>query len=205
MLKPMDVYIRDPQHTLFSGGVCESEIAGVMVELKRHGKSLDDFKRYSLDYTFPKANEKVDEKWFKSSMFSEFGTKHFASTTISMVFLLGAFLEDEVEPGLMDRHIECFLLLCTITSIIMSSGDATASMIAALRVAINKHASIFRELYIKPKYYKVKWHHLFHLVDDLRKLGKMLSCFPMERKHKAIKIHMVNAFRSVEKRRFTVT
>ena len=29
-------------------------------------------------------------------------------------------------------------------------------------------------------------------------MGKMLSCFPMERKHKDIKVHMVNSFRSLE-------
>ena len=50
-----------------------------------------------------------------------------------------------------------------------------------------------------PKYYKIKWHHLLHLPDDLRRMGKLLSCFPMERKHKDIKVQMVNAFRSIEK------
>ena len=81
----------------------------------------------------------------------------------------------------------------------MSSGDATASIIAALRVAIDMHSSIFTELYHLPKYYTVKWHHLLHLPDDLRRLGKLLSCFPMERKHKDIKVQMVNSFRSVER------
>ena len=46
--------------------------------------------------------------------------------------------------------------------------------------------------------YKVKWHHLLHLPDDLRRLGKLLSCFPMERKHKEIKVHMVNNYKSLE-------
>ena len=56
---------------------------------------------------------------------------------------MGAFLEDEVAPGIMDRHIECFALLVHITLIIMSSGDVAPSVIAALRVAVDKHAAIF--------------------------------------------------------------
>ena len=99
----------------------------------------------------------------------------------------------------MDKHIECFMLLVQITIIVMSSGDATASIIAALRVAINRHASIFHELYRDPKHFKVKYHHLLHLADDLLRVGKMLSCFPMERKHKDIKVQMVNSFKSVER------
>ena len=54
MLSPMDNYIRDPQHTLFSTGVAESEVAGVLLELARHGKSIDDFKQYSIGFVMPK-------------------------------------------------------------------------------------------------------------------------------------------------------
>ena len=46
--------------------------------------------------------------------------------------------------------------------------------------------------------YKVKWHHLLHLPDDLLRLGKFLSCFPMERKHKSLKVHMVTSFQALE-------
>ena len=125
MLSPMDNYFRDPQHTLFSGGVGESEVAGVVEEMKRHGKTIDDLARYSEDYTFPKTQGKVDPRWFKANMFSAFGTKHFASDMISVIFLLSACLQDEIAPGLMDKHIECFMLLVKITVIIMSSGGCS--------------------------------------------------------------------------------
>ena len=88
-----------------------------------------------------------------------------------------------IDAGLMDKHIECFQLLVSITVIIMASGDAPASMIGHMRLAINRHALLFRELYTGPRYYKVKWHHLFHLPDDLTRMRNMPSCFPMERKH----------------------
>ena len=198
MLKPIANYFRDPQHTLFSTGVGESEVAGVVLEMNRHGKTIDDLRRYSVDYLFPKRVTKVDPRWFQKKMFSTFGTKHFAGDMIAVIYLVGAFLQDEVAPGLMDKHIECFMLLVRITAIVMSAGDATASVIDGLRSAVDRHAVLFSELYDDPKMYKVKWHHLLHLPDDLLRLGKLLSCFPMERKHKDIKVHMVNNFKNVE-------
>ena len=105
MLKPMDNYIRDPQHTLFSSGVAESEVAGIVVELKRHGKTIDDFERYSNEYTLPKRNGTVDHRWFKSNMFSQYGTKQFAGDMITIVLLMSSFLEDEVAPGIMDLSL----------------------------------------------------------------------------------------------------
>ena len=98
----------------------------------------------------------------------------------------------------MDKHIECFMLLVKITVIVMSAGDVSASIIAELRVAVDRHAQLYSVIYLHPKMYKVKWHHLIHLPDDLLRLGKFLSCFPMERKHKSIKVHMVNSFASIE-------
>ena len=198
MISPMNNYFRDPQHTLFSSGVAESELAAIVVEMSRHGKSIDDLHRYSSAYTLPKRLGVVQDGWFSDNMFSKTGTKHFAGDMITMILLTGAFLEDEVRHGLMDKHIACFMLLVQITVIVMSSGDATASMIAALRTAVDDHARLYCELYDVPKLFKVKWHHLLHLPDDLKRMGKMLSCFPMERKHKDIKVHMVNSFRSLE-------
>ena len=145
---------------------------------------------------FRGVKEKVDPRWFEANMFSAFGTKHFAGDLISVIFLLCAFLQDVIAPGLMDKHIECFMLLVKITAIIMSAGDATTAMIIALRAAVDRHARLYCELYWHPKMFKVKWHHLMHLPDDLKRLGKFLSCFPMERKHKPIKgahgTHLLN-------------
>ena len=45
---------------------------------------------------------------------------------------------------------------------------------------------------------KIKFHHLGHLADDLWKLGKPLSCFVLERKHRDYKKIVLYVFRSVE-------
>ena len=91
MLSPMNNYFRDPQHTLFSSGVAESEVAGVVVRLRRHRKTIDDFKNYATDFTLPKKGGQVDPRWFRQNMFSDIGTKHFAGDLITIVLLMGAF------------------------------------------------------------------------------------------------------------------
>ena len=90
------------------------------------------------------------------------------------------------------------MLLVNITAIVMSAGDASEPIIAELRDAVDRHVQLYREIYLHPKMYKVKWHHLIHLPDDLLRLGKFLSCFPMERKHTAITVHAVNTFATIE-------
>ena len=105
MLSPMKNYIRDPQHTIFSSGVAESELAAIVVELKRHGKTIDDFHRYSSEYILPTRNGTVEDRWFGSNMFSLTGTKHFAGDMITMVLLMGVLLEDEVGGGVNGKAI----------------------------------------------------------------------------------------------------
>ena len=77
-------------------------------------------------------------------------------------------------------------------------GSWTSTLNASSSSSASPSSSWHLAMHTGPRLYKVKWHHLLHLPDDLKRMGKMLSCFPMERKHKAIKIHMVNSFRSCE-------
>ena len=45
---------------------------------------------------------------------------------------------------------------------------------------------------------KPKAHHLFHVVDGMLQLHRLLSCFVTERKHKAIKASALHVFRHIE-------
>ena len=48
---------------------------------------------------------------------------------------------------------------------------------------IVKHNTLFLALY-GDSVAKIKFHHLYHLPDDLLRVGSALSCFPTERKNK---------------------
>ena len=54
----------------------------------------------------------------------------------------------------------------------------------------------FKEIYsdfIKPKY-----HHLYHVIDHIHSIGKLLNCFVTERKHRTMKSAATHSFRNYE-------
>ena len=46
--------------------------------------------------------------------------------------------------------------------------------------------------------WKPKLHHMHHVVDGMEGLGKLLSCFVCERKHKTVKYAAPHVFRHIE-------
>ena len=49
-----------------------------------------------------------------------------------------------------------------------------------------------------PDHVKPKFHHLFHIVDNMVFLGALLSCFVCERKHRFTKRAALHVFRSID-------
>ena len=64
------------------------------------------------------------------------------------------------------------------------------------RGIIDLHHQLFIQLYelgVKPKF-----HHLHHVVDGMLYVGKLLSCFVTERKHRSSKASALHIFRNME-------
>ena len=65
------------------------------------------------------------------------------------------------------------------------------------QTAVDTWVGLYVELYAFG--IKIKFHNMFaHLHDDLVRLGKVIGCFAMERKHKDLKRHVLHVFRTVE-------
>ena len=84
---------------------------------------------------------------------------------------------------------------------IMTLGaDAAAQHAHVLKDVITDHAALYRELYadqLKPKF-----HHLYHITDHVLNLGKLLSCWTTERKHRASKAiagHVYNQYETEQR------
>ena len=123
--------------------------------------------------------------------------KHFSSDVLVMVPLLSSFLVTIIEPlGVLTDNIKCMGLLCRILSILQNHSVVTDAVYKALREAVDEHAVLFVRLY--HSMVKIKFHHLMHLPEDLRRIGHILSCFVTERKHRDWKAVTLFAFRNFE-------
>ena len=198
MVKPIDMIVRDWMHTLVSGGVASTEISLVLQLLVEAGISLGHVTEYSLRFKLPMAKSQPDADWFSEK---RIGEEHMrtpaASDHISMVCLLNAFLQNVVAPAnILNENCECFDLLNNIVEILALGPEESVKHLADLKSLIVQHNKLFSVLY--PDHLKPKFHHMFHIVDNVTCLNKLLSCFVTERKHRTMKAAALHSMRHVE-------
>ena len=185
VLHPTSNYIRDWMHTLASNGVVGTHIALITKALADIGCPLSIVRAYAKKFTLPRSRGRVSDMYFKDELVMTDHVRHFASDVVGMVPLLFAFLIEKASPrGWIPRNITCFSALHAILCI-LRRGAITPSIADPLRAVILRHAQLWIELYGNTNC-KVKFHHLYDLVDDMLRLGKAVSCFVTERKHKDV-------------------
>lgn len=198
--KPKDHTLRDFQHTLLSGGVANVEVACIMKNVVLPlGLSIDFMQDYISQFTLPSSHGKVNRAWLGKN---RFGKKmrclaSFSSTMLSVVPLLANFLVDwlpEAHP--LYAHVDCFWKLHLIVGICTFGPGGAMPFVDSLRQLIRQHAIIFSRLY--PESVRPKFHHLFHIPDNMEFLGKLLSCFVTERKHRVTKRAALHTFRGID-------
>jgi hypothetical protein len=103
-----------------------------------------------------------------------------------------SFCQDD--PRLADVF-ECVKLLHYICGILATGTDKPMEHIDTLKMLMAKlHA-----LYVKLDWAcKPKMHHMHHIIDSMLWLGKCLSCFVTERKHRQVKDAALYVFRYME-------
>jgi hypothetical protein len=202
-VKPVTGWLRDWMHIFCVSGCASIEIQQLLSALRSTGIRLTNISEFCAAFTVPKSMPKVHPDWFTPKRMGRpsedvDGWKGFSSEVLQVVGLLMSFLDVVVRPtGVMSRNIECFSLMHKLVSICASGPTAAAQRADEIDATIDRHGVIFVELYghaVKPKF-----HHLRHLTDHARKLGKLLSCFVTERKHRTVKGPAAHIFGNYEK------
>ena len=105
---------------------------------------------------------------------------------LSVVPILVCLLELKVAPrGFLSEHILCLTILAKILGLFKLGSEKSVPHLETLARLIRMHAELFVELY--PEAAKPKFHAQFHIYENIVWLGKLLSCFVTERKHKITK------------------
>ena len=153
---------------------------------------------YAKQFKPPRSRGKVSELYVKDELIDTDHVRHFASDVLGMLPLLFAFLIEKAVPrGWLPRHIMCFTALYKIVNIVRR-GLMTTEVWARMNVLINTHATLWLELYgNEPS--KMKFHNLFDLPDDLRRIGSCLGCFVTERENKDANAAAATTYRHLER------
>ena len=185
ILDPCRNYIRDWMHTFVSGGVAGTHLAKICGALHDIGIGIEIVHTYAQNFKLPRcrSNGKVSDLYFKANLVVTDHVKMFAGDVLGMVCIMYAFLIDKIQPrGLLETNIECFAALFVMLSI-LRRGDMSNAIHITLTAITMKHNRLFLDLY-GDKDAKIKFHHTYHIPDDMLYLMKCLSCFPAERKNK---------------------
>ncbi|CAL1165746.1 unnamed protein product [Cladocopium goreaui] len=162
-----------------------------------HGKSgkleavLSDEKSitalWSLRGVFSKKYQQLPKKFFEERVNWEDNTvlKAFAGETLLVVDTLVLFNEIVLKPlGILQDHRESLELASDILGI-LSLGAAANQFQRELKRKIARHNELFEQLYSECA--KPKFHWLFHVPENIERIGRSLACFNPERKHRCAK------------------
>ena len=198
VVKPVDHCLRDWMHTFVSGGVAGTETARVLRALQGEGHTTADVMQFMALHVLPKRNGKVGKDWLEAGRILEDQMRlASASDLLTIVPLLDEYMTWALEPGQLDAHRKLFAKLWHVLDICCLGSEAAAEHVVELHLTIEQHADLYKDLY--PEYIKPKFHHALHLAEHIRFVGKLLSCWVTERKHRAVKAAAHWNFRTPER------
>ena len=121
-----------------------------------------------------------------------------ASDLLTIVPLLDDYMAEVVQPGgQLDAHRRCFAKLRLILELCALGSEQSALRVNLLEKTIVEHAEAYVALY--PECVKPKFHHALHLPEHIRFVGKLLSCWVTERKHRVVKAACLYNYKTPEK------
>ena len=203
--RPVTHMIRDWMHVILNQGVASSQLFEILTLLKK-SRALKYtpaiVTEYIVQYRLPHKRGRVSATWLGPRRFKPKMRQlaSFSGVMLSLVPLIDAFLVDVVAttPGHgIEQHIKCFHHLTLIIAILSLGPDNAMRHMDRLTAELQAHADLYVVLY--PLNVKPKFHAMFaHIAEDAIRIGKCLSCFVTERKHRITKKCALNVFRHLE-------
>ena len=193
---PTSHAIRDWQHTLCQDGVANLIIAMVMAWLKEYGFPHAHVRSFMMSCQLPSKYGKPHENWLSDARLLGLALTSFSSIVLNLLPILFLYLEKYCadNPHLADI-VRMFKLLYVICGVLSAGPDEATKYADNLRKMFEElHELMVKlEIHLKPKV-----HHMHHIVDGMVWLGKLLSCFVCERKHRTVKDSALHVFRHIE-------
>ena len=194
--RPMDHTLRDWMHTLTGDGQANTTIGETLHAIRPHGLSNDRLIQFMMLVHVPHKTPKPCADWLKACRIKEHTITSFSGVVLTLVPIIYMFLEEFCKnvPALKEIF-ECFQTLWYIIGLLQSGPDRSVQFKDKLCELFQLHHAQFVKLYtgLKPKL-----HHMHHIIDHMEWVGKLLSCFVTERKHRVIKDIALHVFRNLE-------
>ena len=196
LYKPVDHTIVDWMHTMCSDGVGNTCIWTVMQYLKVAGYSPSDVREFVTIVRMPSKYGKADARWLDDNRLQGKSLSSFSNIVLNVVPILYLFFEKFCAGDARLNEVGRYLRLLYMIMGTLASGPEEAPHHCHI---IRRNMSALHALHAKlSDDFKPKMHHMHHIVDGMEWLGKLVSCFVCERKHRHIKDNALHVFRHLE-------
>ena len=193
IFRPADHTLRDYMHVLVGDGVANTLIAETLHVMIRKGFTLPFVRRFMCQCKLPSKYGRVHEDWLRDSRLKNNTLASFSSIVITLIPIIYMFLQEfcAAREDMVDV-VECFQLLHWICGLMKVGPSRSMQHVNKLEELIQAYHAAFGRLF---RSFKPKIHHLHHVIDSMRWVGKLLSCFVTERKHRSVKDAALHVFR----------
>ena len=193
--KPVEHTIRDWQHTFCQDGVANSAIAAVLHAIADHGFSLDHVRSFSVLCNLPSKYGRVNPEWLGKNRLKKETLTSFSGIVLTLIPIIWLFLDKFcIDIRELDTFVRMHKLLHVIVGVLATGPESAPRHVDRLRSTLTEfHALADQCFRLKPKI-----HHMHHVLDGMMWLGKLLSCFVTERKHRLVKDCALHVMRHIE-------
>ena len=161
-----------------------------MTAMKAFNYPMQTVRDFLETCTLPSKYGKARAEWLKDSRIKLHTLTSFSGIVLSLVPIVFLYMCSFCtgDPRLAN-HFDCMTTMHQIL------GDKPMAYIEKLKKLFPKlHAAVLKITdTLKPKL-----HHMHHIIDHMEWLGKLVSCFVTERKHRQIKDAALHVFRYME-------
>ena len=196
IFRPVDHTLRDPMHTMVGDGVANSVCGETLTALKRLKYPMDSVRNFMMECNLPSKYGKAHRDWLRDSRMRLHTLASFSGIILTVVpilylYMLSFCMDDPRLAGC----FACVSLVHRICGILFTGTDKPMEHLATLKRLIPELHKKFVAEFTK---YKPKLHHMHHIIDHMEWLGKLITCFVTERKHRDVKDAALHVFRYFE-------
>ena len=196
LYKPVSHFLTDWMHTMVGDGVANSILGEGLHILADAGYSSQSVRDFMMQCTLPVKYGKARSEWLRDARIKLHTLTSFAGIVLTVVPILYLYMRFFCQgDDRVNAFFQCLELLHIVCGILATGADAPMKHLATLRVLIPRLHAAYVELGFRCK---PKIHHMHHILDTMEWLGKCISCFVTERKHREVKDASIHVYRHME-------
>ena len=149
-----------------------------------------------MECTLPSKYGRAHRDWLRDSRLKLHTLTSFSGIILTLVPILYLYMLSfcQEDPRLAGCFA-CVSLVHHICGILFTGADKPMEHLETLKRLIPELHEKFVKEFTK---YKPKLHHMQHIIDHMEWLGKLITCFVTERKHREVKDAALHVFRHIE-------